>query len=315
VNSHFSGFDTPIHVDAGGSATLANVTATRQVPRKPAIALSSIGWTPARRGTFDPKAAAAILSSLRSNPFDDPKELIDHARDHIDDLDCRIRAFVEGEPYAVQVELDPNSGQEVHRLRIDRLPRKLATVAKDVLTNLRDTLDHAVRASAACVHPGRKTYRARFPFSIDANGVHQNLNRQFIDIPPEIRTYLEELRPHRAGDHLLWGLNCTRNVETHEIIVPLAVVDLGNSLRFSGAVAGPAQIGCHHWIQEKQEIEYLRVGQGLQPHYQLMVAIDIVFGDVEALQGNSVLVALRMMAHEVEGIVLDLERVTGRIIA
>jgi hypothetical protein len=47
----------------------------------------------------------------------------------------------------------------------------------------------------------------------------------------------------------------------------------------------------------------------------LEVVVDIVFGEVEALQGQSVLGALRTMAQEVESIVLDLESLTGRIIA
>ena len=195
------------------------------------------------------------------NPFDDPKLLLDRTRHHIDDLETLIKAFFEGKPFARFIERDSNACEEVHKVRLTgQLPAKAATIAKDAFSNLRDALDHAVYASSAVLKPGKTMHKTKFPFAHDAAGVHDKLNRDLLDVSPEIRAFLELLAPHKGGNQLLWGLNCTRNVETHRIIVPLLAASLGSSLRINGAVIGQAQIGQSTWDAAKNEAEYLKSG-------------------------------------------------------
>lgn len=247
--------------------------------------------------------------------FESPKLLFNHARDHIKDLETRIKTVFDRQPYTSIVERDREAGQDVHKVRLTaKLPRKVDAVAKDALGNLRDTLDHAVYASAAALRPGKTPHRTAFPFANDATGVHNRLNRELIDIPPGIRTFLEGLCPHKTGNQLLWGLNCTRNVKTHRVVVPLVTASTGNSLSIGSAIInGPSQIGYNRWDATKNEVEYMRLGPGSQVHYKLNVSFDVLFGDVEVLGGNPVVGTLNAVASEVESILLGIEAETARL--
>ncbi len=312
-------------IEAHKSATVTMDNMTVHSPGRPATAARAqsrsgqtnahVGWTRATRGAFDPRATATITDRLGANPFDDPKELIDHTRDHIENLEARVKAFFDGKPYAAIIEADTSAGQQVHKVKLtDLLPRRAATVAKDVFTNIRDTLDHAVQASAATLRPGRRNLRTGFPFALSAAGVHDKLNGELIDVPPEIRTLLEAFGPHQAGNQMLWGLNCTRNVETHRIIVPLLAASIGNSQRVAGTIVGDCFISHRRWDAANNEVEYLRVGIGSDVQYELNVAFDVLLGDVEVLGGKSAITTLYEIAREVESVVLAIEAETARLL-
>lgn len=248
--------------------------------------------------------------------FDSPKEVLSRARDHIEDLNARVQAFFDRKPYARVVDYDRETGQDVHKIRLTaQLPGKIAAVAKDALSNLRDALDHAVYASAVALSPGFEPSRTAFPFAENASGVHDKLNRELLDIPPEIRTLLEGFRPHKTGNQLLWGLCRTRNVKTHRILVPLGTASTGTSLGLTrGRVIGPAELGLNRWNPLKNEVEFLRVGRGSQLEYEVNVAFSVLFSHAEVLGGKEAIGTLHAISREVECILVAIETETHRLL-
>ena len=252
---------------------------------------------------------------MSDDPFDSPREVLARAGEHIDALEARIKVFFDRKPYARVIDFDRDTGQEVHKIRLTgKIPGSVAAVAKDAFSNLRDALDHAVYASAVAIRPGTSPSRTSFPFAYSAVGVHDKLNKDLVDVPPVIRTLIEGLRPHQTGNQTLWGLNCVRNAKTHRMLVPLGAVSLGNSLRFSGAVRGPSQIGYHRWHASKNEVEYLRLGRGSNVHYEVTATFDVLFGDVEVFGGRQAIATLKAVADEVERILGAIEAETGRLL-
>jgi len=252
------------------------------------------------------------LALKGKNPFEDPKELIDRAHQHISDVEAHIRAFFDGKPFALEVEPDGDTGYEVHKVRLtDQLPLRAAGIAKDVFSNLRDALDHAVYASAVVVC-GNAPTKTGFPFAEDAAAVHKKLNTKLTDVPPEIRTFLEQLCPHSNGNQLLWGLNRTRNIETHRVLVPLIAVSLGNSLRLRGETKGGHVSSV--WDAAGQEVEFLRVRIGSGVQYEHSITSDVVFADVDVLGGEPAITTLYALADEVAAIVVGVEAEVGRLI-
>ena len=239
-----------------------------------------------------------------------------NARDHINDLEARIKAFFDRKPYTRVVDYDRDTGQDVHKIRLTaRLPGKAAAVAKDAFSNLRDALDHTVYASAVALRPGTTPAKTGFAFAPTAAGVHEKLNRELIDVPPAIRTLVEGLRPYKAGDQTLWGLNAIRNVKTHRILVPLGAASLVNSLSLTGCrVQGPSELGYNRWDASKNEVEYMRVGRGSEMHYQINASFDVLFGDVEVFGGRQAIATLDEVADKVERILGAIEAETARIL-
>lgn len=252
-----------------------------------------------------------------SDPFESPDEVLRRAREHIDDLASRIKSFFDRAPYVYFVDYDKDTGQDVHKVRLTaKLPGSLATVAKDVFSNLRDCLDHAVYASAVSVRPERRNRRTAFPFAHDAAGVHDKLNLEFIDVPPNIRTLLENLRPYKGGNDLLWGLNQTRNTKTHRVLIPLGAASVAKSINIETAhIVGSAQIGYSKWDATKNEVEFMRVGRGSNLKCDVSVSFDVLFDDVEVLAGQPAVAMLNALASEVEGILTSIKVETARMLS
>lgn len=251
-----------------------------------------------------------------ADPFDSPWQVLNRARHHINDLDTRIKAFFDRQPYTNVIEHDSDTRENVYKIRLTaKIPGSLAAVAKDAFSNLRDCLDHTVYASAASVHPERGNGRTAFPFAYDAAGVHDKLNRELTDVPPDIRSLLEGFRPYKGGNEVLWSLNQTRNTKTHRMLVPLGAASIGNSINFTNAVInGSAKIGYNRWDPEKNEVEFLRMGAGSQFQCEANVSFEVLLGDVEGLGGKPAVATLNALSREVEGILMAIEAETARIL-
>lgn len=246
--------------------------------------------------------------------FDSPREVLDRARDHINDLDARIKRFIERKPYTLIVDYDSNTGQDVHKLRFAPLPGKFAAIAKDAFSNLRDALDHSVYASAVTLFPERQNRRTGFPFAPTGLDVNTRLDRDLIDVPAGLRMFLENLQPHQTGNQTLWGLNQTRNTKTHRMLVPLGSASMGNMTHLRAAtIIGPYELGYHRWDASKNEAEFLRVGRGSKLNYEVHGTFDVIFGDIDVFSGAPVIASLHTIASEVERILLAIEAETVRL--
>jgi hypothetical protein len=247
--------------------------------------------------------------------FESPRLLMERAGDHIKDLEARIKAFFDRQPYTRIIERDRDTDQDVHKIRLTaKIPGNISTITKDVFTNLRDALDHAVYASAVTIRPGATPNKTAFPFAEDAAGVHKKLNSELTDIPPDIRTFLEGFQPHKTGNQLLFGLNSTRNVKTHRVLVPIGAASTGFSGTIHEMVLTNGAFGYHRWDAVKNEVEYARLGQGSRMNGEITVSFDVVFGDVPHFGGQSAIRTLHTLAREVESVVLGIEAETNRIL-
>lgn len=246
--------------------------------------------------------------------FESPKLLLERARENIADLHTRIQSFFDRKPYAPVIDFDSETGQDVHKIRLTaKLPGSLSVVFKDVITNLRDALDHAVYGSAVAL--GRVNPKnTKFPFA-DSGAEFEGEIMALKDVPPVIRALLESFRPYKRGNETLWALNKLRNQKTHRIIVPLGVCSPGNEISVATMkIVPPAQMGYSRWDATKNEVEYMRVGRGSECKYEVTVAFDVGIGDVPVLAGMPVIATLNGLAAEVERIVLAIEAETARIL-
>jgi hypothetical protein len=248
------------------------------------------------------------------DPFESPKGLVTHAREHADHLESEIGAFFDKRPYTRVIDYDSDTRQDVHKIRLTaKLPGKLSRILKDCTSNLRDALDHAVYAAAVSLgvkHPKN----TGFPFANDATHLDGELARWiFADVPPEIRSCLRGFKPYPGGNDILVALNRIRNPNTHRVIVPVGTANTGGSVSLQHGIVSEVVMGFSNWDASKNEIEYLRVGRNSQLQYQVQVTFDVTFGDIEIVGGQPVTGVLRKMASEVERVILGLEVETARL--
>lgn len=247
--------------------------------------------------------------------FDSPKQLIGHAREHIDRLEGEVKTFFDRKPYARVVDFDHETRQHIFKIRITaKLPSKIRLVFKDATTNLRDALDHAVYASAVAlgIEGPEKT---GFPFANDAAHLQGELGTwKFSHVPQDIHPLLMSFQPYPGGNDLLIGLNRMRNPNTHRIIVPVGFASLGISGEIESAMLMGGALGYSKWDPTKNEVEYMRLGLGSNFNGNMQFAFDVTFGDVEVVGGKPVVSTLRAIETEVNRIVLGIEAETARLL-
>src|SRR5690349_14130485 len=85
-----------------------------------------------------------------TDPFEHPKLLLETAREDIENIKTRSKAFFDQQPYVRVVESNPKTGDEVHKVKLTaKVPGRLTTTTFHVLNGLRAALDQTVHAACA----------------------------------------------------------------------------------------------------------------------------------------------------------------------
>lgn len=251
-------------------------------------------------------------------PFDSARTLIARAREHIGCLDASFKAFLETKPYARAIDLDPDTGEQVHKVRlVAKLPRRAEAILKDAASNLRDALDHAVHCSALILDSSFPNCTG-FPFATHPNGVAGELESDRLKgIHPEIRALLAGFEPYETGNKLLWGLNRIRVPTTHRMLIPMLIAPDGvfigpGTFRMVTDGTSP-KIGYSKWNPAENEVEYMRLPGNATAEYEVNLTVRVVLDNIPALADQEVVSALYAIASEVDRIVSAIEAETHRV--
>lgn len=225
-----------------------------------------------------------------------------------------LRDYQSTKPYRFFSDFNPATGYETRKVRVERdIPLDFGCMAFDALNSLRSALDHAVFAATVVLTGNQDPARTKFPFADTEEWlIESELKRGARDVPDDLHPYLLGLKPHKAGNKLLWGFNKVRNENIHRILSPVA------HARSSMGIGGNGYIGemeiIHKWDREKRELSYLRcrdVGSGIK----VDIAIDVAFIETSDLPLQSVVRTLEQCSGMVESIIDGIEAETARIIA
>lgn len=136
-----------------------------------------------------------------------PRTKFERAKEHFDQLHSEIRAFFDREPYKVVSEVNPETGDEVYRVRVvEQPPPRFAAMVGDIVHNLRSSLDllawQLVEAGGGSpgdqtMFPIRKTRQA---FETAGLAQVKGASREAIRV-------LSALKPYDGGNAALWRLH------------------------------------------------------------------------------------------------------------
>jgi hypothetical protein len=244
--------------------------------------------------------------------FASPKRRIARANDHLADIKARTRAFFDAQPYAQIVEHKPD-GSSDHKLKLtEQLPDVITDIAYEAIEALRSSLDQAMHPVAVACKSKRPDL-IHFPI-VDTDADFENvLNGRVKDFPQEILDLIRSFKPYQSGNKLVWALNRIRRQSTHRLIVPVGMATNELVIKRLAMRRGPFTIPRPIWDGEKNELIYLKTGPGADLDMDIEFTFHIAFSDVEGIAGERADEILRLMADEVERIVLAIEAESKRI--
>lgn len=255
--------------------------------------------------------------------FESPKLLVSECDQEILNIQRMVSDFFNGKRATVVTMFDPITDQEIYKVRLTSpLPGSINVKVKNVVSHLRDALDHSVYSSEIMLRGG-KPKNTSFPFAKNIDDLQKKLNKSGAsNVPPELRECFLNFRPYDGGNDILWGMNQIRNSNTHRTILPVgtSLGNVGTSLGNVGIsisnsqVVGSLELVDFAWDEAKSEVEIFRVGRGSKMNLNIQVIFDAMFNCEGFFNKKPVVPSLLQMQNEVKNTILIIESETARFV-
>jgi len=182
--------------------------------------------------------------------LDGPLAKLNRAGEHLKALYQTVRRLQDGEGYAAVLEIDPETGDHLWRMKVDpAAPMRLGVLVGDVAHNLRSCLDHLAWQLALITKPNPYDL-TEFPIYRDAGpggNCYEPRGREKIrDVPEEAEKLIESIQPyHRANpfESPLWILHHVNIRDKHRLLFKTFAKRGGLILHWDSAPQARSDIG------------------------------------------------------------------------
>lgn len=249
---------------------------------------------------------------MTSDPFESPLDLIEHARDHISDLETRWSDYQQSKPWVIE-ERPHGQGRILVGKITSPLPRKISRTAYDVSNSLRSALDQATHASVFTLTGKDRSHGTGFPFGDTPEEAERALTRSKTYLAPEIQRLCLAARPYKQGTHQLWYLNKLRNRGSHRTLVTAGMDHKALKVE-TCTVAG---YGCEFYPNIPLE-SGARVILWISPfstyEFRGDLVLELYSGTIEGVVGPPAIPFFRQTADVIEGVVRSIKAETLRLL-
>lgn len=220
-----------------------------------------------------------------SHPLDEAYAKLARARTHLEELNVKVRSFVDAHPYGLIFDQQSEPGVIVVRAEAfvedERVPLHVGVIAGDVLHNLRSALEYLAWQLAEISAGADKD--THFPVC-DTRAKWADFGRRYTRrMRPEHAAFIERMQPyHRGHGVLLSAISTLNNTDKHSLI---NTTSWGTSFR-PPTVMGPVRrlrIEHHGNVPMHDGAPLFRIVEfehepGGQVHVQMNLPYTVVFG-------------------------------------
>lgn len=243
--------------------------------------------------------------------FDDAREALARAEEHIKNFDSEARRYIESGTSASITETKREGAQEITIVKYAQVPVRMASIACDAVNNLRMALDRLGYATATATgkENPEQTY---FPFTEhDRAFDNPEAMRRSEDVPHEVMALFRTFKPYKGGNDLLWALNRIANINKHRLLVPV-LVDV-TTVSIFGVGLGPASsLTYSNWDRTKRQVEYAVDLSYGEPNEHVRITFDITFDQPDVIRGQPAVRVLGYVAANVRTIIEAAVEVASR---
>jgi len=282
----------------------------------------------------EPKPLRGVPSPPSGNdPLLGPKLKLEWAKRHINELKRAIREFHESRPYELVHKNDPETGENVYRLRVHKcVPVEWSAILGDCVHNLRASLDQFV--CALIIANGQKPEReSGFPIATRKRKLQPFASEKIAGVSAKAERLIYALKPYKRGNLRLWKLHHLDVIDKYQGILPVGVAHAvtlvrrttpgmfigadgtlrlgggGRPMRTDWGIAPGAQV-----VRPLTDnVEIYRSPSGLQEEVQ--AAVHIAFDQSQIAQGEPVIETLEEFARFIDKLLggLNATRFSGAL--
>ncbi len=244
---------------------------------------------------------------------------IERAKQHVNDLEIKISAFLERHPYVIVREINAEPGYlpfAIYRVGVREDPDpQWGAIAGEILHDLRSSLNILWRA---VWHPPSRPADEgsdEFPFYGDAQKFEARfakLGRSKKPAKQALMDLLRVIKPYKGGNDVLGLLVYANDLDKHRLLIPAytqierMITRVGTTLWWAAHV--PPMYATWAWEKPICPVEdgtIVFIGPVAEPgHVDVdpQVSLDITFGEGEAIKGKPLVPTLHKMTEMVESI-------------
>lgn len=251
--------------------------------------------------------------------FESARVLIDAGTEAIDSFATNCSLFLQDSRYEIVRSKEAVTGDILLSYRFqNKMPPRLREAAGSIVVNFRNALDHAVCDAAVIL--GRSNKKGlHFPFCRLPDGINRRIKDACGGVRAELVQILRDTRPYQGGDDLLYLVNDLANRHKHQTLLDISLDPEGWILDGSkmSEMRGPISLGSLKWVQQRNELIFLRVGPGgsMGGDFDLYAkpAFRIVFREEAVKVAGDAAEVLRKLSQKVSEIVDVIETATLKI--
>ncbi|MEE8439620.1 MAG: hypothetical protein V3S07_08525 [Micropepsaceae bacterium] len=235
---------------------------------------------------------------------------LERAHFHISDLEGQINEFRHNNSWAYFVETDPETGDQIHKIRFThKVLVRWSCVLFDAVNNLRAVLDQTAYA-VAVITESPSTKHVAFPFAKDKAHWAAKVAGCCKDLPPEIVSLFEASNAYKGGNDTLWAMNELCNTKKHFKLVPMSMQGLAIT---TSPPLGDSTSERPFWDAENLQLIFLRVPAGQNVNHNVHVAYNISVEGIDVLAAKTVSGFIHNAHKIVEGILVTTEAECRRL--
>ena len=156
---------------------------------------------------------------------------VDRAKEHAADLEQELRVFLESGPYTVGAKHDSETRKLIYYVTELTL-FLMSVIAGDAVQNLKSALDH-LAYQIVCNDTGDNPPNPNwiyFPIADDAKKYEAKKTGKMEGAHRESFEAIDDLKPYRGGNDLLWMLYRLNNIEKHRLLLTVGSQAAGINL-------------------------------------------------------------------------------------
>ena len=149
-----------------------------------------------------------------------PHIKIDRAKKHVADLRADIEAFHRRQPYQIVMADEPESGDQVYRVKIrEPIPPKWSGILGDIFHNLRSALDQ-VACQLVIANNSEIERSTEFPIIGTPGNFEIVLGRKLNGASAKAKSLVRRLKPYKGGREPFWVIHAMDVLDKHRGIIP-----------------------------------------------------------------------------------------------
>jgi hypothetical protein len=240
---------------------------------------------------------------------------IERAKHHLGDLEVVRGGFMNGNPYRIERQTDPQTGYNVHRVfDIQAPPVKIGLIAGDVIHNLRSALDH-LAYQLVYANGATHTKQTAFPIWDSAAEYKAQRARRVKGMAQAAIDAIDAIEPYQGGRGAgLWVLHYLDIADKHHALLTPLINVTEASFTLPGywerSYKGVGGVSFPIFGKSLKEGDVVATREAAVDN-DMNITLDVAFTEPDVIEGRPVIKTLQRLVDLVDDRLLGFKALLG----